>query len=168
MWIENKIIEWFERRLGQDMDYFRDLLGSSRLAFWKFGLFNRIADHGRHTPAELRHLARLGAMHGEDCGPCTQIVVTLARRDGVARELLSAALAGGQALPPLERDAYRFGRAVSAGEAGIEELRDRLEAALGRAGLVELAYAVAMARVYPAFKRGLGYGQSCALVEIAV
>jgi alkylhydroperoxidase family enzyme len=168
MRLENKIIEWFERQLGHDLGYIRELLASSRAAFWKFGLFNWIADHGRHTPVQLRHLARLGATHGEDCGPCTQIVVTLAQRDGVPRQILAAALAGGHGLPPLERDVYRFGRAVSVGGADIDALRERLEADLGRAAVVELVYAISMARVYPALKRGLGYGQSCAVVKIAV
>ena len=43
---------------------------------------------------EAWHLARLAATQAEDCGTCVQIVVTLAKADGVAPGLIQTALAG--------------------------------------------------------------------------
>jgi alkylhydroperoxidase family enzyme len=158
-----------ERKLGGvSVEYLRHVARASLPAFLKFALFTPLAGHRKKLPADAYHLARVVAVRHEDCGTCVQIEVNLARKDDVAPELLRAALEGRfDDLPPHLADACRFARAVC--ERGDDaELRERLRARHGDEGLVELALAVAAARVFPTTKRALGYATSCSLVEIEV
>jgi hypothetical protein len=102
----------------------------------------------------------------EDCGPCVQIHVNLAQREHVSAEILRALVA--KRLDHVPRDvatAYQFGQKVSRGELADEE-RDVLRAKWGEKGLIELAFAAAVARFYPGLKRGLGYAHACERVTV--
>lgn len=158
-----------ERKLGGvSIEYLRHVARTSLPAFLKFALFTPLAAHRRKLPADAYHLARVVAVQHEDCGTCVQIEVNLARGDGVAPELLRAALENRlDALPADLADACRFARTVA--EQGEDvELRERLRARYGDEGLIELALGIAAARVFPTTKRALGYATSCSLVEVEI
>jgi AhpD family alkylhydroperoxidase len=166
--IVRSILDDFEAKSGEDMSYAREIARETPAGFWKLALHGPLVRHCGTTPAALVALAKLGAVHAEDCGPCVQIGVKEALRAGVEPALLRQALAGGEALPPLERDAYFFGRGVAGADPLDDELRGRLEAAVGRRGLVDLTLGAAAVRIFPALKRGLGYARSCSVVPIEV
>jgi alkylhydroperoxidase family enzyme len=159
-----------ERKLGGvSLDYLRHVARTSLPAFFKFALFTPLASHRRALPADAYHVARLVATRHEDCGTCVQIEVNLARRDGVAPEILRAAIGRRpDSLPPPLADVYRFDEAVV--EAGGEEgeWRERVRGHYGEEALVEMALGIAAARVFPTTKRALGYATSCALVSVEV
>lgn len=155
-----------ERKYSVSMDYLRDVAAASPAAFLKFGAFTPLATHRKAAPLEAWHLVRLGATQAQDCGPCVQVVVNVAVREGVAPDLLRRALAG--SLQGLHAEAFAFGRAVSSGEGDAEALRGSLKGALGEAAAVELALAAATAAVFPILKRGLGRANACSLVRIDV
>jgi hypothetical protein len=164
--IANLMIGAFERSLGEDAGYMRDIAAVSGKAFRGFVRLSRFAGYHRHAAGDLVHLARLGAMTGEDCGPCLRIAFKMAKRDGVAEPLLRAALAGGYALSGDQARAFFFGRSISTGDVmAADELGGAIEAAHGRKVRTELALAAATTRVFPAVKRGLGYARSCALTR---
>lgn len=165
--IARRLIDRLQAETGEDMAYARDVADRSPGGFWKFALMGPLLRHQGEAPNRLWHLARLGAVQVEDCGPCVQTVVTAAREGGVPAETLRAALAGGAALLESERDAYEFGRGV-AGEPLDEEVRLRLERAVGERALADLTLAAAAVRIFPALKRGLGYARSCSLVDLEV
>ncbi|PWR19686.1 hypothetical protein [Zavarzinia compransoris] len=168
-WLYARLIDRSERRLGQSADWLRDILDSSPAGFRKFGLFMALAGHRAHAPAALWHLSRIAADQTEDCGPCVQIAVDAALAAGVDPGLLRAAVARRpEAMGDLESLTYRFAAAVAAGGDEAEELRQALEARLGRAAMADLAIAIATARVFPALKRGLGHARSCRRVEVRV
>jgi alkylhydroperoxidase family enzyme len=127
-----------------------------------------MAAHGRALPVDLYHTACFVATRNEDCGTCVQITLNLARKDGVADDLLRALLAGRpDNLPEQARDVYLFSEAVvKVDEERAGVIRERLRTALGEEALIELSFAIAAARVFPTVKRGLGYATSCALVEL--
>ncbi len=166
--LTSRLIDRLEAYTGEEMDYARDIADASPSGFWKFLCSSPLLAHTGAVPAHLSHLARIGSLLVEDCGPCVRIALNLARRDDVPAELLRAAIAGGENLPPTERDAYRFGRGVAAGEPIDDALRERLRAVVGDRGIADLTLAAAAVRIYPALKRGLGYAQSCSLVELEV
>lgn len=127
-----------------------------------------LASHRRKLPLDAFHVARLAATQVEDCGTCVQIVVNMARKEDVGADLLKAALAGNEAaLPAPLGDVLRYARQVAQGQDDAE-LRDRLRASYGEAGLVELALAIATARVFPSVKRAMGHAVSCSLVRVEV
>ena len=72
------------------------------------------------------------------------------------------------ALPEDLADVYHFTAAVVRATGDEESLRQRIRYRYGEDGLVELALAIASARVFPITKRALGYAKSCALVQVEV
>jgi alkylhydroperoxidase/carboxymuconolactone decarboxylase family protein YurZ len=168
MGITSRLIDTAEKKFGENLDYMRDIAGASRGAFYKFALFMAFAKHRKAAPLDSYYLAAIGALQHEDCGPCLQIAVNQALAEGVAPELLSAAIAGGKTLNAQHQLYLDFGRAVSANSPEAEELRLKVAQKLPPAAMVDLAIAIASARVFPALKRGLGHARSCSLVKIKV
>jgi alkylhydroperoxidase family enzyme len=151
-----------ERRASVPLDYVRFILRTSLAAFAKYALFIPIARHRRCLPAEALHTARLIATQMEDCGTCVQIVVNVARADGVAPAIIEAVLAHQpEALPEALADVYHFTVAVLKATYDEGPLRERLRARYGDEGLIELAFGMATVRVFPITKRALGYAVSC-------
>ncbi|HJR08277.1 MAG TPA: hypothetical protein VJ842_13535 [Pyrinomonadaceae bacterium] len=159
-----------ERRLGGvSIDYLRHIARTSLPAFFKFALFTPLAAHRRRLPADAYHVARIVATHHEDCGTCVQIEVNLARSHGVAADVLRAAVRRRpEELPTELADVYRFALSVVEAEGAEGEWRERVRVHYGEEALVEMALAIAAARVFPTTKRALGYATSCALVQVDV
>jgi alkylhydroperoxidase family enzyme len=156
-----------ERSLGESIEYTRHIVRSSLPAFLRFALCLPLARHRRALPAVPYHVARIVATRDEDCGTCVQIEVNEARRAGVPAEVVRAVVEQRlDALPPEAADAYRFAAAVvrATGEEGAP--RERLRQRFGEEALVELALAIAAARVFPIVKRALGYATSCSRVAL--
>jgi alkylhydroperoxidase/carboxymuconolactone decarboxylase family protein YurZ len=166
--IAEQLISRSEKAAGESLDYLRVVAQHSPAGFWKFGLLTPLLSHRGSLPAETWHLCRLGATQAEDCGPCLKTVVAYARADGIAPELIRAAVAGGAELADEHCDAYLFGRLVASGEPMEAALRDRIESRFGTDGLVDLSLAAAVVRIFPALKRGMGYAQSCSLTEVSL
>ncbi len=158
-----------EAILGVRLDYMREMaeLGSPVLAkLQAFTALNREPGSGA-LPADIRCFATLGAVQADDCGECVQIHINMDRADGIDPALLRLALAARpQDLPAPLGLAWRFGRAVAANAAEMEELRQELESLCGRGAMIELSFAIAAARFYPTVKRALGYALSCSLVQV--
>jgi AhpD family alkylhydroperoxidase len=155
-----------ERRLGVRMDYIHEMAELNWPAFVRMGKVSALATSGRPDfDVRVAHMAALAAAQCDDCGECVQIHLNLAARDGVARETLQAALdARPEAMaPPQLGLAWRFGQAVAAGDPATSDIRRKLEGLIGRAGLMDLAFAIAMARFYPTLKRALGYAIACSV-----
>jgi len=158
-----------ERALGASLDYVRDMLRTSLGAFFKFAMFLPLSRHRKALPHAAYHIARIVATRDEDCGTCVQIEVNLARSDGVPVDMIHAVLNEDvEALPGDLADVYRFAVAVVTATGGEDALRERLRYRYGEDGLVELALALAAARVFPIIKRTLGYARSCAMVKVEV
>ena len=157
-----------ERAFGYDATYVHEILDASTPAFLKFGLFQTMGAHRDGVPREAWFAAKLAAVMSEDCGPCAQLGVDMALKEGVDPKII-AALARGD----LERagaDAalgYRYGLAVATNASEAVTLSVDAEAKYGKRGLVSLALAVASARVYPTLKRGLGHGAACQKLVVA-
>lgn len=158
-----------EKRLGVSMDYLRDMYDHAPDAFWKFTKFMPAAQHRAKLPPAPYHVARLVATCHEDCGPCVQIVVNLAKEDGIEPAILTATLAGKvEQLPESLQDVYRFAEAVVTASGDEAEYRERLRKVFGEEAMVELALAIATCRVFPTLKRALGHAQSCSVQQVVV
>jgi len=168
MGITTRLIDAAERKFGEKLDYLRDIASASPAAFYKLALFLAFARHRKAAPLDAYYLASIGALLSEDCGPCLQIAVNQALAEGVSPSVISAAVAGGASLNADRKLYLDFGRAVSANEPEAEEMRLKLAEKLSPAAMVDLAIAIAGARVFPALKRGLGHAKSCSLVQIRV
>jgi alkylhydroperoxidase family enzyme len=158
-----------EKRLGEPLDYMREMYESAPDAFWQFVKFAKVAAYRSKLPAAPIHVARLVATKYQDCGPCVQIAVNLAKEEGVEADVLRAALAGNvEELPESLRDVYRFAEAVVARTGEEDSYRESLRKVFGEEAMVELSLAIATCQVFPILKRGLGHAKSCSLVKVDV
>lgn len=147
--------------------YLREVLRAPGHAFEKLLHFMPTTMHRHEAPADLFHMARIGATLVEDCGPCALTAAKGALRDGVDRGVINAALAG---TPPAGHLAtsFAFGASIARQDANASALGDAIEAAFGRIVRLELAMTAATVRAYPAMKRGLGLTQSCSVTKLEV
>jgi alkylhydroperoxidase family enzyme len=158
-----------EKKLGEPMDYMRHMYEAALDAFWQFVKVAKATGQRSKLPAAPFHVARLVAVRYQDCGPCVQTVVNLAKEDGVEPGILKAALTGKvEELPESLRDVYRFAEAVASNSGEQEKYRERLRTVFGEEAMVELAMAIALCQTFPILKRGLGFAKSCSLVKVEV
>lgn len=166
-WLMRRRIAAFERAYDYPMDYARDILEASPRALLTYGRILALARYRRDVPAAAAYAAKLVAAKAEDCGPCTQLCVTMAEREGVAPAQLRAVLAGDEkAMSEEVLLAYRFAAAVLAHDPRADALRDEVVARWGRHALVSLAFAIATVRVFPTVKYALGHAKACTRVIV--
>ena len=165
--LSSHLIDLTERKLGQSMDYLRFVSANSRAAIWKFFLFVPFSAHGRDRDKEVLTVARIAASLHEDCGACVQIAADDAVARGVDPELVRAALEADRArLSSLHSLVFRFADAVARAQPEAEDLRLQLARRLPERTMVDLALAIATARVFPSIKRALGYSSSCSRASV--
>jgi alkylhydroperoxidase family enzyme len=158
-----------EKKLGEPLDYLREMFDKAPGAFWQFAKVAKSSGYHNKLPAAPFHVARLVAVHIQDCGPCVQTCVNLAKADGVDPAVLRSALAGDfDALPEALADVARFAQAVTSGTGDEDTYRERLRAVFGDEAMIELALAITLCQTFPILKRGLGHAKSCSLVKVDV
>ena len=166
-WLMKRRLDAFERDTGYDVSYVREMLAAdvnSVMAFFKVQGMSR---YRKNVPADVWYAAGLVGALAEDCGPCTQLGVTMAEREGVAPDTLRAIVAGD--LRAMSDDvvlAYRFAKASLAHDLAADELRDEIVKRWGQRGLISLAFALASSRVYPTVKYALGHGKACTRLTV--
>ena len=168
-WFLKRQIRAFERTFDYDASYARDILDASPRALLLFSRVSKIVGYRKDVPADAWFAANITAALAEDCGPCTQLAVTMAERSGVSPEAIRAVLAADEkAMSPEVAWGSLFARAVLARD--IDE-SDRLRAEIlkrwGPRGLVSLAFTISASRVYPSVKYALGRGRACTQVRVA-
>jgi hypothetical protein len=167
-WLTRRWIAAFERAYDYDMGYVRDMLEVSPRAVRIFGRVGALGRYCRDVPMEAYFAAKVVAARWEDCGPCTQLAVTMAERTGVAPAMLRAVLARDErAMTEDTRLGYRFAEAVLAHEAQADALREEIVARWGRHALISLGFGIASARVFPTVKYALGHGTACTRITVA-
>ncbi len=167
-WFFRRKLNAEEKRLGASMDYLRHVVDVSPTAFLRFAAIMPFADSRKTLPADAWFVAQLVALQQEDCGPCVQIGVNLAKDSGVASNVVQAVLDSDR--EKLSADlvtVFDFTKSVLATE-DDDSLRQSLRERYGERGLVELAYAIAGSRIPPTVKRVLGYATSCSTVRVDV
>jgi hypothetical protein len=167
-WLMRKRIRKFEQDFDYDMSYAREMFEASPRAFFRFARVSGLAAHREGVPIEAWYAAKLVATLSEDCGPCTQLVVTMAERDGVNPATLRAIVAGDEAA--ISADAalgFHFAKTVLERDlAEGERLRREVVGRWGRKALVSLALTIAASRIFPTVKYALGHGQACSRVRV--
>jgi hypothetical protein len=167
-WLIRKRIAAYERQTGYDASYARELLATDSRAFWRFAKINGISAYRKDVPKDLYYATKLTGTLVEDCGPCTQLVVTMALHDGVEARVITSILEGNLgAMTEEVRLGVRFARAVVAHSPDADEIRDEIVKRWGRRAVVSVAFALTAARFYPTLKYALGYGKACQRVVVA-
>ncbi|HKU42009.1 MAG TPA: hypothetical protein VJR89_27815 [Polyangiales bacterium] len=160
-------LDAFDRDYRYDTSYLRELVDIDLGAFLRFARATKLSRYRRDLPLAVWHAAKLTGAMAEDCGPCSQLVVTMAERDGVDAKLLRAVARGDLgALGDDVRLGVEFARAVLERDVRGDALREQVVARWGRQALVSLAFAVVSARMYPTLKYALGFGRTCSRLVV--
>ena len=164
--IESKIAAE-ERWLGENLDYLKYILRTSRPAFFKYIKVIPMANFRKTLPLDAYHAAAILSSVHEGCGNCAQIEVNMAIASGVATETVLAILSQRpEQLDEEIRDAYLFTQAILEDSPELEQLRRRIVQRFGDAGLVELGMKISASRVFPLMTRSLGFASSCSEIEV--
>jgi hypothetical protein len=166
-WVIRRKLDAFEREYDYDVSYMRDVLETSPKAMLMFHRATALGTLRQGVPKDAWYAARLVAMRHEDCGPCTQLLSTMAERDGQDSGMIRAVLSGKfDELSDDVRSSVEFARACLARDPRADALREEVVAKWGRMGLLSLAFAMLSSRLYPTLKYALGYGHTCAVVRV--
>jgi hypothetical protein len=166
--LARRALRSFSQRYRYDTGYLEALLAHDPGALLKFTLVNIPAAHRRGIPAAPWWAARIRAVLWEDCGPCVQLVCNMALEADVEPATVAAIVTSNLAVLDAETAlALQFAEAVLARDSAADTLRVQVCQHWGQRGLVSLAMAISLGRVYPSVKYTLGHGRSCSLLEIA-
>ena len=163
----HRYVRRFERTWGYDASYFHDIVDASPSAAQKFAFLQPMAQHRQSVSKDAWHAAHLAGAMAEDCGPCVQICVDMATRDGMDPDKLAALIRGD--IDEAGTDAafgFRYGIAVATNADTVLSLVEQARKRYGERGLVSLAFSVTAARMFPTLKRGLGHGAACAKIVV--
>lgn len=154
-------LQEFGRHFDYDVGYLMELAEASPEAFRAFEAAMGMSRVRTVAPVEAVQIAKIAGMRAQDCGPCTELCLKIAREAGVEEAVIQGALRGGKGLNAEQRDIHDYARAVALNEEMDPELLPRIEARLGKAALAEIAVNLVGVRIYPTLKRALGHAKSC-------
>jgi hypothetical protein len=164
----HKKLAAFEKDFEYDASYMHDLLDTDFGAFRKWARAVAIGSYRKDVPLDVYTAVGLVGVVAADCGPCAQLGVTMALREGVPGATIATILRGNlDAMTEPTRLGVRFARAVIARDSLIvEETRTELERRYGKRALVSLGFALCAAQLYPTFKWATGYGHACQRLQV--
>ena len=165
-WLIRNRLAAFERAFAYDMSYAREILAADTRAFLKFAKVMGMTSYRKDVPVDVYYAVKLAGTMAEDCGPCTQLMVTMALRDGVAARTLSTIVSGAPETDEVKLG-IAFAKASLAHSPQADPLREEIVRRWGPRALVSLAFALAGARIYPTLKYALGHGHACQRVVVA-
>jgi len=166
-WFLRRRIAAFERTWTYDASYIREMIDADPRAMMVFGKVQGLSQYRKDLPLGAYCAAGLIAVMAEDCGPCTQLGIDMAQREGVDPAILRAIVARDYpAMPEEVALAVRFTEATLRHAPEADDLREEVLRRWGKRGLISLALSMLSARVYPTLKYALGHGRACTRLVI--
>jgi len=163
----HRAIRGFERQWGYDAAYVHEMIDIDPRAAWMFQRAVGLGKYRKAVPADALFAAGITAVRHEDCGPCTQLAVSMAERAGVDPKVLRAVLTETpSAMPPNVALVWRFTRATLDHDPRADEYRDEIVRLWGKKAVVSLAFAIVTARMYPTVKYAMGHGKACTRIVV--
>ena len=162
-----KFINRFGDHYQYNVDYLHFMLETSPAAFFKFSKFMTLSRHGESASVSALFTARIVGAVSEDCGPCVQLNVNIAREAGVAAEDIAAVLRRDKTvMSPDVRVAFDFADAILRRAGDDDGPREKVRARWGDKGVIDLTIALQASRFYPMVKSGLGFAKTCQRVDV--
>jgi hypothetical protein len=166
-WFMRSRLAAFEKQFGYDASYMRHMLDVDMGALIKFMRATSVGKYRKDVPLDLYTAVGLTGSAYADCGPCTQLGVTMALREGVPGATIARILRGDLAdMTEPTRLGVRYARAVLARDAAADELRAEIERLHGPRAVISLAFALVASQMYPTLKYSLGYGHACTRIDV--
>src|SRR5215467_5341344 len=92
-WFLRRQIAAFERAWNYDAAYLYELIDTDPRAMHTFGKVQYLTKYRKDIPVAAYCAAGLIAVMAEDCGPCTQLGIDMAQREGLDPAILRAIVA---------------------------------------------------------------------------
>lgn len=166
-WLMRRGVRAFERQWHYDARYLHAMIDVSPRAAWLFSRAARLGLFRRGAPIDALAAAALVAVRHEDCGPCTQLGVAMAEREGVDPNVLRAVLTDNpDAMTPDAALGWRFARATLAHDPAADDYRAVIVERWGPEAVISLAFAILTSRLYPTIKYAMGHGKACTRVMV--
>ena len=166
-YVVKQMVLRFGKRYDYDVGYMLHMLETTPEVMTAFNALSKLDRYRKRTPVDAHMAAKLRGALNEDCGPCVQLTVDMARESGVASDQIEAVLTGDRAaMSPDTALGYRFASAIMARSSDEEAAREAVRSAYGDAAVIELTLATQVTRLFPMIKAGLGYGQRCGRIDI--
>ena len=166
-WLMRRGLAAFERQWNYDASYVHEMIEADPRAAWMFQRAAAIGKYRKDVPAAALFAAGITAVRHEDCGPCTQLGVSMAERAGVDPNVLRAIVTETPALmPPDVALAWRFTRATLDHDPSADQYREEIVKSWGPRAVVSLAFAIVAARIYPTVKYAMGHGKACTRIVV--
>ena len=166
-WLMRRGLAAFERKWKYDAGYVHELIDADARAAWMFQRAAALGKYRKDVPKAAWAAAGITAVRHEDCGPCTQLAVSMAERAGVDPDALRAVLTETpHMMPPDVALAWRFTRATLDHDPAADRYRTEIIQKWGPRALVSLAFAIVTARLYPTVKYAMGHGKACTRVVV--
>ena len=161
-WLLKRQIGAFESKYDYDMSYVRHMLAVDPAAVWTFGKVQALKSYRKDVPRDAYMAVALVGTLVADCGPCSQLMVSMALEEGVLPETIAAVVSERyDALSEEVRLASQFARASLAHSPEADSLRERIVQLWGERALFSLAFALVTSQLFPTLKYALGYGKTC-------
>jgi len=166
-WLMNRGVAAFERQWNYDAGYVHEIIDASPRAAWMFSRAAAIGKYRKDVPPAVWAAAAITAVRSEDCGPCTQLGVSMAERGGIDAKVLRAILTeDAAAMPDDVALAWRFTRATLDHDPSADQYREEIMKRWGQKAVISLAFAMVASRIYPTVKYALGHGKACTRVVV--
>lgn len=166
-WLMHRGVGAFERQWHYDAGYLHEMIDADPRAAWMFQRATGLGKYRKDVPDEALAAAAITAVRNEDCGPCTQLGVSMAERAGGDPKVLRAILTETPSLmPPHVALAWRFTRATLDHDPLADEYREEIVRLWGPRAVVSLAFAIVTSRMYPTVKYAMGHGKACTRVVV--
>jgi hypothetical protein len=166
-WFLRRQIAAFERAWNYDATYIHELIDADPRAAFAYGKVIGMSRYRKGVPVAPHCAAGIVAVMAEDCGPCTQLSIEMAERQGVDPAILRAVVARDyEAMPYEVALAVRFTEKTLQHAPQADDLREEVLRLWGRRGLISLAFAITSARLFPTLKYALGHGHACTRLTI--
>jgi hypothetical protein len=166
-WLMRRGVSAFERQWNYDASYVHEMIETSPRAAWMFSRAASLGKYRKDVPAAAYAAAAITAALHEDCGPCTQLGISMVERAGVDPNVLRAVLNEDlDAMPSDVALAWRFTRATLNHDPSADQYRAEIIRRWGPRAVVSLAFAIVTSRLYPTVKYAMGHGKACTRVVV--
>jgi hypothetical protein len=166
-WLMKRGTAAFERQWNYDAGYLHEIIEASPRAAWMFQRAAAIGNYRKDVPLAAWSAAAITAVRHEDCGPCTQLGVSMAEKAGVDAKALRAVLTENVgAMPDDVALAYRFTRATIDHDPSADGYREEIVRRWGPRAAISLAFAMVASRIYPTVKYAMGHGKACTRIVV--
>ncbi len=155
------------KRYGYDTSFLEYMLKQSPAAFFDFVPLTKAMAHREVVPVDASFAAKITGAMTEDCGPCVQLTIDMALEAGMPKDQIEAVLRRDTGAMNADTAlGFAFAAAVVSPAARTDQHREAVRGRWGEKGVIDLAMALQMGRLFPMLEAALGYAKECRRVTV--